>query len=120
MTEAQQIERLLNRAADVRPVSTQPTDDVLARAERAPRAWVRRHRLAIVRGVVACALLGGGVAALSTGDEQEQSKPRSKPNRQAAAWRTPPLPGRLERRIGGAPAAGNDTPPCDGRVRTRR
>ena len=67
--EARQIEQLLTRAADVPPVSTQPTDDVLARAERAPRARFRR-RLLPVAAVVVCALIvGAGAVALSDGDE---------------------------------------------------
>ena len=67
--EARRIEQLLTRAADVPPVSTQPTDDVLARAELGPRARFRRRLLAVAAVVVGCALLiGAGAVALSDGD----------------------------------------------------
>ena len=91
MTEADQIERLLISAADVTPVSTQPTDDVLARAEREPRAWLRRHLLAVGGGVVACALLVAGAVALSTGEDNRRPAAKPKPPRLTvdlpAGWR---------------------------------
>ena len=75
-TEDRRIEQLLTRAADVPPVSTQPTDDVLARAELGPRARFRRRRvLAVAAVVVGCALLiGAGAVALSDGDRPSHAR----------------------------------------------
>ena len=94
--EARQIEQLLTRAADVPPVSTQPTDDVLARAERAPRARLRRRLLRWSPSSVVCALLIGLVRSAcrtatrppQPGGEAQAAAPDRRPSRRAGGTTT--------------------------------